>query len=141
MQVCFTGATKKWFCSAQLPKPIIIIAQLSFKCFSPIGSHILYPWLSFYILTVYSTHHSAATKLALAPVSINTLSLIPSNSTLITGILSILLSSAAHSRFFLFRVVVHLGFWVLKLTLSLEEAILGAIVTSRDLKMIFFSEC
>ena len=72
MQVCFIGATTRWCCSAQSLKPSVSIAQSFTRCFLPIGSRILYPWLSFSVFTVCCVHHSAATKLTLAPISIKT---------------------------------------------------------------------
>ena len=63
---------------------------------------ILLHWLSFCAFTVYCLHHSVATKLELAPVSI-TLSLFPSNYILITGTLSFLSSNSAIIRCSVFR--------------------------------------
>ena len=136
MQVYFTGAITKRCCSAQSLKPNVSSAHLFTRCFSPIGSHISYPWLSFCAFTVYRSHHSAATKLALAPVSIRTFSVFPFNSTLITGIFSFLSSSTTLIRCSLFRVVVHVSFLALKLNLSPEEANIGAEVMTMDLKMV-----
>ena len=79
--------------------------------------------------------HSAATKLALAPLSIRIFSYFPSNSALITGFLSFLSSSTAIFRCSFSGVVVRLSF--LALSLTSEEATLDAKITITDYKLFF----
>ena len=79
----------------------------------------------------------AATKLALAHISIKTFSLFPFNFILITGILSFLSSSAEIYRCSFFRVVVCLIFLTVKLSLTPEEVILDARFMIMDLKLFF----
>ena len=78
-----------------------------------------------------------AIKLALAPVSIETFFLLPSNFIPITEILDFLSSSAALLRGSLFTVLVCLSFLELRLTLSLEEAFIGTVITAVSLKIFF----
>ena len=65
-------------------------------------------------------------------------SLSPSKYTLTTGILSFLLSSSVFISHSIFGVLVCIGFLALRVSLTLEEAILGAGVMTVGLKMIFF---
>ena len=113
------------------------IVQSLTLCFLPIGSSIFYPLLSFSVFTVYHAHFFVAIKLALVPLSVKTISLFHSKFTLFTGISSFLLSIYAIFRRSLFAVVGSLSFLILKLSLSLEEAILGTKIVLMDLNLLF----
>ena len=88
------------------------------------------------IFTMYHLHYSAAAKLALAPVSIKTIAYFPSNSMLITGVLSFLSFNAAILSCYLFSIVCS-SFLTVWLSLKPEDAIWGTKVMNIDLKMIF----